>query len=90
MALGKRMTAARKAVDPTKTYKVADAVKIVKANAKAKFNETIEIAINLGVDPKQADQNVRGVVNLPAGTGRSIRVAVFARDKKADPPAKRR
>jgi large subunit ribosomal protein L1 len=84
MALGKRTTAARKNVDPTKVYKVADAVKIVKANAKAKFNETIEIAINLGVDPKQSDQNVRGVVNLPAGTGRSVRVAVFARDKKAD------
>ncbi len=82
--LGKRTTAARAKVDPTKVYKVTDAVKIVKGNAKAKFDETIEIAINLGVDPKQADQNVRGVVNLPAGTGRTIRVAVFARDKKAD------
>ena len=59
-------------------------MKIVKGNAKAKFDETIEIAVNLGIDPKQADQNVRGVVNLPAGTGRTIRVAVFARDKKAD------
>jgi len=84
MALGKRMTAARKNVDPTKVYGVAEAVKIVKNNAKAKFDETIEIAVNLGVDPKQADQNVRGVVNLPAGTGRSVRIAVFARDKKAD------
>ncbi|HVY91026.1 MAG TPA: 50S ribosomal protein L1 [Hyphomonadaceae bacterium] len=84
MALGKRMTAARKNVDPTKVYGVSEAVKLVKSNAKAKFDETIEIAVNLGVDPKQADQNVRGVVNLPAGTGRSVRVAVFARDKKAD------
>ena len=84
MALGKRTTAIRKNVDPTKVYKVADAVKIVKGNAKAKFDETIEIAVNLGIDPKQADQNVRGVVNLPAGTGRTVRVAVFARDKKAD------
>jgi large subunit ribosomal protein L1 len=82
--LGKRTTAARAKVDPTKVYGITEAVKIVKGNATAKFNETIEIAINLGVDPKQADQNVRGVVNLPAGTGRSVRVAVFARDKKAD------
>jgi large subunit ribosomal protein L1 len=82
--LGKRTAAARAKVDPTKVYKVNDAIKLVKGNAKAKFDETIEIAINLGVDPKQADQNVRGVVNLPAGTGRTIRVAVFARDKKAD------
>ena len=84
MAIGKRTTAARKNIDPTKSYKVMDAVKIVKGNAKAKFDETIEIAVNLGIDPKQADQNVRGVVNLPAGTGRTVRVAVFARDKKAD------
>jgi large subunit ribosomal protein L1 len=82
--LGKRTTAARAKVDPTKVYKVTEAVKIVKGNAKAKFDETIEIAVNLGIDPKQADQNVRGVVNLPAGTGRTVRVAVFARDKKAD------
>ena len=84
MAIGKRTPAARKAVDRTKSYKVMDAVKIVKGNAKAKFDETIEIAVNLGIDPKQADQNVRGVVTLPAGTGRTVRVAVFARDKKAD------
>lgn len=82
--IGKRTVAARKNVDPTRTYKVADAVRIVKGNARAKFDETIEIAVNLGIDPKQADQNVRGVVNLPAGTGRLVRVAVFARDKKAD------
>jgi large subunit ribosomal protein L1 len=82
--LGKRTTAARAKVDPTKAYKVTEAVKLVKGNATAKFDETIELAINLGVDPKQADQNVRGVVNLPAGTGRNVRVAVFARDKKAE------
>jgi large subunit ribosomal protein L1 len=82
--LGKRSTAARAKVDPTKLYGIADAVKIVKGNAKAKFDETIEIAVNLGVDPKQSDQNVRGVCVLPNGTGRTVRVAVFARDKKAD------
>ena len=59
-------------------------MKLVKSNAKAKFDETIEIAVNLGVDPKYADQQVRSVVNLPAGTGKTIRVAVFAKDKKAD------
>jgi large subunit ribosomal protein L1 len=84
MAHGKRTTAARAKVDPEKLYPVTAAVKLVKENAKAKFDETIEIAVNLGVDPKHADQNVRGVVNLPAGTGRTVRVAVFARDKKAD------
>jgi large subunit ribosomal protein L1 len=84
MATGKRITAARAKVDTTKAYKIADAIKLVKGNATAKFDETIELAINLGVDPKQADQNVRGVVNLPAGTGRNVRVAVFARDKKAE------
>jgi len=63
---------------------VSDAVKIVKSNATAKFDETIELAINLGVDPRHADQMVRGVCNLPNGTGRSVRVAVFAKDAKAD------
>jgi large subunit ribosomal protein L1 len=82
--LGKRTTAARAKVDPTKLYGIAEAVKMVKGNAKAKFDETIEIAVNLGVDPKQSDQNVRGVCVLPNGTGRTVRVAVFARDKKAD------
>ncbi len=82
--LGKRTTAARANVDTQKVYGVAEAVKIVKDNAKAKFDETVEIAVNLGVDPKHADQMVRGVVNLPNGTGRDVRVAVFARDKKAD------
>src|SRR6201991_4960193 len=84
MALGKRTTAARAKVDPQKHYTVEQAVKLVKDNAKAKFDETIEIAVNLGVDPKHADQMVRGVVNLPNGTGRTVRVAVFAKGAKAD------
>ena len=69
--------------DRTKTLSVEDAVKMVKANAKAKFDETVEIAVNLGVDPRHADQQVRGVVNLPSGTGRDVRVAVIAKDAKA-------
>ena len=84
MAKGKRTRAIEQTIDITKTYSIADAVKLVKSNAKAKFDETIEIAVNLGVDPKYADQQVRSVVNLPAGTGKTIRVAVFAKDKKAD------
>jgi large subunit ribosomal protein L1 len=71
-------------VDRDKNYAVADAIAAVKANAKAKFDESIEIAVNLGVDPRHADQQVRGVVNLPSGTGRDVRVAVFAKDAKAD------
>ena len=70
----------------------SDAIKLVKDNAKAKFDESIEIAINLGVDPRHADQQVRGVVNLPSGTGRDVRVAVFAKDAKAaeaTPPIQR-
>ena len=62
----------------------SDAIKLVKDNAKAKFDESMEIAVNLGVDPRHADQQVRGVVNLPSGTGRDVRVAVFAKDAKAD------
>ena len=84
MAKGKRTRAIEQTIDITKTYSIADSVKLVKSNAKAKFDETIEIAVNLGVDPKYADQQVRSVVNLPAGTGKTIRVAVFAKDKKAD------
>jgi large subunit ribosomal protein L1 len=82
--LGKRNKSAREGIDPKSLYTVTDAVKMVKERATAKFDETIEIAINLGVDPRHADQMVRGVVNLPAGTGRTVRVAVFARDAKAD------
>ena len=70
-------------VDTAKSFPLEDAVKLVKDNAKAKFDETVEIAVNLGVDPRHADQNVRGVVNLPSGTGRDVRVAVFAKDAKA-------
>ena len=69
--------------DRTKTFGLEEAVKLVKANAKAKFDETVEVAINLGVDPRHADQQVRGVVNLPSGTGRDVRVAVIAKDAKA-------
>ncbi|MDA8708463.1 50S ribosomal protein L1 [Hellea sp.] len=80
----KRMKAANAAYDKTVDHSISDAVKIVKGNATAKFDETIEVAINLGVDPRHADQMVRGVCNLPNGTGRSVRVAVFAKDAKAD------
>ena len=69
--------------DRTVTHPVEDAVKLVKANAKAKFDESVEIAVNLGVDPRHADQQVRGVVSLPSGTGRDVRVAVIAKDAKA-------
>ena len=82
--VGKRIKKAREAVARTKLYPVAEALKLVRANASAKFDETVEIAMNLGVDPKHADQMVRGVVNLPHGTGRVLRVAVFARGAKAD------
>ena len=70
--------------DAQKVYPLTEALETVKANAKAKFDESVEIAINLGVDPRHADQQVRGVVNLPSGTGKDVRVAVFARDKKAE------
>jgi large subunit ribosomal protein L1 len=71
-------------VDREKLHGLDEAVQVVKANAKAKFDETVEISVNLGVDPRHADQQVRGVVNLPSGTGRDVRVAVFARGGKAD------
>jgi len=82
--LGKRTRTAREGIDREKLYPLPDAVKMVKERAKAKFDETIEVAMNLGVDPRHADQMVRGVVNLPNGSGRSSRVAVFARGAKAD------
>jgi len=84
LAGGKRMAAVRQGLDRTKAYAVEDAVKQVKAKAKAKFDETVEVAMNLGVDPKHADQMVRGVCVLPNGTGRTQRVAVFARGPKAE------
>ena len=82
--LGKRTRTAREGVDREKLYPLDEAVKMVKERAKAKFDETIEVAMNLGVDPRHADQMVRGVVKLPNGSGRSVRVAVFARGVKAD------
>ena len=82
--LGKRTRAAREGIDRTKLYPIADAVKLIKQRATAKFDETIEVAMNLGVDPRHADQMVRGVVNLPNGSGRTQRVAVFARGAKAE------
>jgi large subunit ribosomal protein L1 len=78
------MKAAMATFDRETNYSIKEAVELVKANAKAKFDETIEVALNLGVDPRHADQMVRGVANLPNGTGRTVRVAVFARDAKAD------
>jgi large subunit ribosomal protein L1 len=81
---GKRIRAAREGVEITKLYPIQDAVKLVKERAKAKFDETIEVSMNLGVDPRHADQMVRGVCNLPNGSGRTVRVAVFARGAKAD------
>src|SRR6202008_711097 len=82
--VGKRTKKIREGVAPAKAYPLEEAVKMIKERAKAKFDETIEIAMNLGVDPKHADQMVRGVVALPNGTGRTTRVAVFARGAKAD------
>ena len=82
--LGKRMKAAKEAFENQSDVTVEEAVALVKGNAKAKFDETIEIAVNLGVDPRHADQMVRGTVDLPNGTGKSVRVAVFARGPKAE------
>ncbi|MEO1040631.1 MAG: 50S ribosomal protein L1 [Pseudomonadota bacterium] len=82
--LAKRTAAAREGYDRDHHHTVAEAVKLVKERATAKFDETIELSVNLGVDPRHADQMVRGVCNLPSGTGRSVRVAVFAKGPKAD------
>ncbi len=82
--IAKRTAKARAAVEGKENLPVEDAAALVKANATAKFDETIEVAMNLGVDPRHADQMVRGVVNLPNGTGKTVRVAVFARGAKAD------
>ena len=81
---GKRLAGAYKTVDRETSYGLDEAVRLLKENAKAKFDETIELSMNLGVDPRHADQMVRGVVSLPKGTGKSIRVAVFAKGDKAD------
>lgn len=84
MATGKRLRAIKTKVDRNKTYSLVEAVSIIKSNATAKFDETIDIALNLGVDPRHADQMVRGMVQLPHGTGKTLRVAVFAKAGKAD------
>ena len=81
---GKRMKPLRRAVDRNADYSLDDAVGMVKSNATARFDETVEIALNLGVDPRHADQMVRGMADLPHGTGKTVRVAVFARDARAE------
>jgi large subunit ribosomal protein L1 len=82
--IAKRVAASREGIDRKKVYALNEAVKLIKERAKAKFDETVEVAMNLGVDPRHADQMVRGVVNLPNGTGKTVRVAVFARGDKAE------
>src|SRR5579862_8042768 len=84
MAKDKRLNKAYEAVDRTKTYPLPDAIKLIKQNAKAKFDETIEMSMNLGIDPRHADQMVRGLTSLPNGTGKTVRVGVFARGPKAE------
>jgi large subunit ribosomal protein L1 len=82
--IGKRIKAAREGIDPKTLYSLEEGLKLLKGRTKVKFDETIEVSINLGVDPRHADQMVRGVCNLPNGSGRRMRVAVFARGAKAD------
>ena len=94
MAQKKRLAAAYKAVDLTKSYDLGAAIELVKSNATAKFDETIEISMNLGIDPRHADQMVRGLVGLPNGTGKTLRVGVFSTKKhtsnsSADSPSSR-
>jgi large subunit ribosomal protein L1 len=84
MAHNKRLKAAESAVDRSKNYGIDDAVKLVKTNARAKFDETVELSLNLGIDPRHADQMVRGLISLPNGTGKTLRVGVFARNVKAE------
>jgi large subunit ribosomal protein L1 len=84
MAKNKRLAAARKAVDKSKAYALADAIALIKSISKVKFNETVELSMNLGIDPRHADQMVRGLTSLPNGTGKTVRVAVFARAAKAE------
>ncbi len=84
MAHDKRLKAGYEVFDRTATYPLTEAVKLVKSNAKAKFDETVEMSINLGIDPRHADQMVRGLISLPNGTGKTLRVGVFARGAKAE------
>ncbi|MBF0355552.1 MAG: 50S ribosomal protein L1 [Alphaproteobacteria bacterium] len=88
MADGKRLKKALTGIDRNAFYKVDQAIKMIKERATAKFDETLEISLNLGIDPRHADQMVRGVVDLPNGTGKTVRVAVFAKGAKADEAAK--
>lgn len=82
--IGKRLKAIQAGFDHTKTYALPEAIKLVKQNAKAKFDETVEMTMNLGIDPRHADQMVRGLISLPNGTGKTVRVGVFARGAKAE------
>ncbi len=84
MAHNKRLTAAYKAVDTAKNYALDEALTLVKSNARAKFDETVEISMRLGIDPRHADQMVRGLISLPNGTGKTVRIGVFARGAKAE------
>jgi len=84
MAHNKRLTAAYATIDKSKSYALPEAIGLVKGNARAKFDETVEISMNLGIDPRHADQMVRGLVSLPNGTGKTVRVGVFARGAKAE------
>jgi large subunit ribosomal protein L1 len=84
MAKNKRLAAAYKAVDSTKAYPLPDAIKLIKSTSKAKFDETVEMSMNLGIDPRHADQMVRGLTSLPNGTGKVVRIGVFARGAKAE------
>ena len=82
--LSKRARVARENIDPNQHVSIDEAIRLVKEHATSKFDETVELSINLNVDPRHADQNIRGVVSLPNGTGKAVRVAVFAKDAKAD------
>jgi large subunit ribosomal protein L1 len=84
MAHNKRLAAARETIEPERAYPLGDAINLVKQNAKAKFDETVEMSMNLGIDPRHADQMVRGLISLPHGTGKTVRIGVFARGPKAD------
>src|SRR5450432_113512 len=84
MAANKRLNKAYESVDAARAYPLAEAIKLVKQNARAKFDETVEMSMNLGIDPRHADQMVRGLTKLPSGTGKTVRVGVFARGPKAD------
>src|ERR1700738_252645 len=84
MAVGKRLKAAYAAIDANKTYPLDEAIRLIKSTPKAKCDETVELSLNLGIDPRHADQMVRGLTNLPNGTGKTVRVGVFARGAKAE------